>query len=395
MDDPRQSGKVRYPLDEILLLCLAAVISGAKTVSAIAQFGETKLTFLRRFKLFKDGTPAHDHLGDILASLDPEAFQRCFVAWVSALIGAPVEAIAIDGKTQRRSGSKAKGQTAAHIVTPFAARQRLVLAQVKVDAKSNEISAIPALIGMIDMTGAVVTIDAMGCQRAISERIVEKKADYVLALKGSQRCVSERCRRWPRISPFQRLRGGCCRDLVGLPIPGQQFVDLLGWMIRKARQDIGEPRLRVDIVELAGLNERKDGGGPASSGVRTCEGPIPTPDGYAPQGAFGGVIGEADAAVVKETDELDPSRQAVIDVLGEIGLGRQLRTLFGQPHAQVLDERRNGFLAHGDALIGGLAGDRALAGEDLVHAAHGLGRDRRLGVFRMIKQFAPPMRPTV
>jgi predicted transposase YbfD/YdcC len=191
MDDPRQSGKVRYPLDEILLLCLAAVISGAKTVSAIAQFGEMKLTFLRRFKLFKDGTPAHDHLGDILASLDPEAFQRCFVAWVSALIGAPVEAIAIDGKTQRRSGSKAKGQAAAHIVTAFAARQRLVLAQVKVDAKSNEIAAIPALIGMIDMTGAVVTIDAMGCQRAISERIVEKKADYVLALKGNQSALHD------------------------------------------------------------------------------------------------------------------------------------------------------------------------------------------------------------
>jgi predicted transposase YbfD/YdcC len=191
MDDPRQSGKVRYPLDEILLLCLAAVISGAKTVSAIAQFGEMKLMFLRRFKPFKDGTPAHDHLGDILASLDPEAFQCCFVAWVSALIGAPVEAIAIDGKTQRRSGSKAKGQAAAHIVTAFAARQRLVLAQVKVDAKSNEITAIPALIGMIDMTGAVVTIDAMGCQRVISEQIVEKKADYVLALKGNQSALHD------------------------------------------------------------------------------------------------------------------------------------------------------------------------------------------------------------
>ena len=191
MDDPRQSGKVRYPLDEILLLCLAGVISGAKTVSAIAQFGEMKLMFLRRFKPFKDGTPAHDHLGDILASLDPEAFQCCFVAWVSALIGAPVEAIAIDGKTQRRSGSKAKGQAAAHIVTAFAARQRLVLAQVKVDAKSNEITAIPALIGMIDMAGAVVTIDAMGCQRVISEQIVEKKADYVLALKGNQSALHD------------------------------------------------------------------------------------------------------------------------------------------------------------------------------------------------------------
>jgi predicted transposase YbfD/YdcC len=94
-------------------------------------------------------------------------------------------------QTQRRSGSKAKGQAAAHIVTAFAARQRLVLAQVKVDAKSNEIAAIPALIGMIDMTGAVVTIDAMGCQRVISEQIVEKKADYVLALKGNQSALHD------------------------------------------------------------------------------------------------------------------------------------------------------------------------------------------------------------
>lgn len=106
LPDPRQSGKVRYPLDEVLLLCLMAVVAGAKTVSAIAEFGETKLEFLRRFRQFRDGTPAHDHLGDILASLDAAAFQRCFVAWVAALTGAPVEAVAIDGKTLRRSGAR-------------------------------------------------------------------------------------------------------------------------------------------------------------------------------------------------------------------------------------------------------------------------------------------------
>ena len=184
--DPRQRGKVRYPLDEILLLCLMAVVAGAKTVSAIAEFGETKLEFLRRFRPFLDGTPAHDHLGDILASLDAEAFQRCFVAWVAALTGAPVEAVAIDGKTLRRSGGKAVAQTPVHMVSAFAARQRLVLAQVAVDAKSNEIVAIPALLDMLTIEGAIVSIDAMGCQRAIAAKIVAKKADYVLALKGNQ-----------------------------------------------------------------------------------------------------------------------------------------------------------------------------------------------------------------
>jgi len=186
LPDPRQSGKVRYPLDEILLLCLMAVVAGAKTVSAIAEFGETKLAFLRRFRPFRDGTPAHDHLGDILASLDAEAFQRCFVAWVAALIGAPVEAVAIDGKTLRRSGGKTAAQMPVHMVSAFATRQRLVLAQVAVDAKSNEIVAIPALLDMLTIEAAVVSIDAMGCQRAIAEKIVGKKADYVLALKGNQ-----------------------------------------------------------------------------------------------------------------------------------------------------------------------------------------------------------------
>jgi predicted transposase YbfD/YdcC len=186
LPDPRQSGKVRYPLDEVLLLCLMAVVAGAKTVSAIAEFGETKLEFLRRFRQFRDGTPAHDHLGDILASLDAAAFQRCFVAWVAALTGAPVEAVAIDGKTLRRSGGKAAGQMPVHMVSAFAARQRLVLAQVAVDAKSNEIVAIPALLDMLTIEGAVVSIDAMGCQRAIAGKIIGKKADYVLALKGNQ-----------------------------------------------------------------------------------------------------------------------------------------------------------------------------------------------------------------
>ena len=131
---------------------------------------------LRRFRPFGDGTPAHDHLGDILASLDAGAFQRCFVAWVSSLTGAPVEnvghgVIAIDGKTSRRSGSKRAGPPALHMVSAFAARQRLVLGQVAVAEKSNEIVAIPKLIDMMAIEGAVVTIDAMGCQRDIAQKI--------------------------------------------------------------------------------------------------------------------------------------------------------------------------------------------------------------------------------
>src|SRR3954462_710052 len=106
LKDPRQQGKVSYPLDEILLLCLLAVLAGAETVTDIALFGVKKLALLRRFRPFADGTPAHDHLGDILAALDPEQFQKCFVAWVAALTGAPEGFIAIDGKTSRGSAGK-------------------------------------------------------------------------------------------------------------------------------------------------------------------------------------------------------------------------------------------------------------------------------------------------
>jgi predicted transposase YbfD/YdcC len=183
LPDRRQCAKVMYPLDEVLLLCLLAVLAGAETVTDIARFGDKKLQLLRRFRPFREGTPAHDHLGDILATLDAEQFQACFVAWVASLIGVPEGVVAIDGKTSRRSkGAKAP----IHMVSAFAARQRLVLGQVKVADKVNEIVAIPKLLDMLAIEDAIVTIDAMGCQRAIAQKIVDKKADYVLALKGNQ-----------------------------------------------------------------------------------------------------------------------------------------------------------------------------------------------------------------
>lgn len=188
LPDPRQRGKVMYPLEEVLLLCLLAVLAGAETIVDIARFGQKKLAFLRRFRPFAEGTPAHDHLGDILASLEAEPFQRCFVAWVVSLTGTTAEVIAIDGKTSRRSkGAKAP----IHMVSAFAARQRLVLGQIKVADKANEILAIPRLLDMLAIEGAIVTIDAMGCQRGIAQKIIDKKADYVLALKGNQGTLRE------------------------------------------------------------------------------------------------------------------------------------------------------------------------------------------------------------
>jgi predicted transposase YbfD/YdcC len=187
--DHRQPGKVIYPLREVLLLTLMAVLAGATAFTEIARFGERKIGLLRRFLPFANGTPAHDHLGDIFAALDPEPFRACFVTWVAGQTGAPPDAIAIDGKTargSRKSAKEAGAKEAIHIVSAFAVSQRLVLAQAKVGEKSNEIVAIPALLDLLRIEGATVTIDAMGCQRAIAQKIIDKKADYVIALKGNQ-----------------------------------------------------------------------------------------------------------------------------------------------------------------------------------------------------------------
>ena len=191
MPDPRQAGKVIYPLGEVLLLCLLAVLAGAESFVDIALFGEKKLNLLRRFLPFRDGTPSHDQLGDIFATLDAVKFQHCFVSWVASLTGAAAEVIAIDGKTVRRSFQKKGAKAPIHMVSAFAARQRLVLGQVKVAEKSNEIVAIPALLDMLAIEGAIVSIDAIGCQRDIAEKIIAKKADYVLALKGNQGTLRE------------------------------------------------------------------------------------------------------------------------------------------------------------------------------------------------------------
>jgi predicted transposase YbfD/YdcC len=191
LPDSRQPGKVIYPLPEVLLLCLMAVLSGAEDFVSIARWGRGRIDFLRRFLPFKDGTPSHDQLGDIFATLDATLFQQCFVAWVASISGISADVIAIDGKTSRRSADKSKGKAAIHIVSAFAARQRLVLGQVKVADKSNEIIAIPALLDMLAIEGAVVTIDAMGCQRDIAQKVIDKKADYILALKGNQGTLRE------------------------------------------------------------------------------------------------------------------------------------------------------------------------------------------------------------
>ena len=191
LDDPRQSGKVAYPLSEMLLQCLLAVLAGADSWVEVALFGKRKLDFLRRFAAFEAGTPSHDQFGNLFAALDAEGFQKCFIAWVAALAKLGPDIVAIDGKTLRRSYQEGGAKAPIHMISAFASSQRLVLGQRKVADKSNEITAIPELLDLLTIKGAVVTIDAMGCQKEIARKIVEKEADYVLALKGNQGTLSD------------------------------------------------------------------------------------------------------------------------------------------------------------------------------------------------------------
>lgn len=186
LEDPRIDRKKLYPLPEILLIVLCAIICGAQSWRDFVTFGEEKLEYLQRFLPFEHGIPSKNTFARVLASLDPMMFKRCFIDWIQSFQLALKEVIAIDGKCLRRSFDKATGQSAIHMVSAFATSNKLVLGQEKVSEKSNEITAIPKLLDLLAIEGTIVSIDAMGTQKKIAKKIREKKADYVLSLKGNQ-----------------------------------------------------------------------------------------------------------------------------------------------------------------------------------------------------------------
>ena len=186
LEDPRQQAKVLYPLPEILLLLLCATLAGADDVVEIALWGDEHLAFLRRFLPCEHGVPSHDTLGEVIAALDPEPFKACFAAWVEGLREAEPDLVAIDGKTSRRTHARCKGRDPLHLVSAWAARQRLVLGQEAVSSKSNEITAIPLLLERLALEGALVTIDAIGTQTGIAATILRRGGDYLLALKENR-----------------------------------------------------------------------------------------------------------------------------------------------------------------------------------------------------------------
>jgi len=184
--DPRVERNREHLLEEVLLIAIAAVLSGAESWNDIADYGKAKLEWLKTFLTLPSGIPSHDTFNRVFAALDPDELEKGFVAWVGSIAKLTAgEVVAIDGKAlcgTREPGTKA----IVHMVSAWAEGNGLVLGQRKVDEKSNEITAIPKLLDALELSGTVVTIDAMGCQRSIAGKIVEKKADYILAVKENQ-----------------------------------------------------------------------------------------------------------------------------------------------------------------------------------------------------------------
>ncbi len=193
LTDPRRDHLKAHRLLDILTIALCAVICGADDWVEVETFGRAKVAWLRTFLELPGGIPSHDTFGRVFARLDPDEFRRCFIPWVQAVVGAPGrQVVAVDGKTLRRSHDRGAGKAALHLVSAWASTSGVVLGQVATDAKSNEITAIPVLLKLLALEGAVVTIDAMGCQTAIAEQIVEQRADYVLALKDNHEKLHDR-----------------------------------------------------------------------------------------------------------------------------------------------------------------------------------------------------------
>jgi predicted transposase YbfD/YdcC len=191
LDDPRIERHKLYPLIELLFVVLCGTICGAESWRDYVLFGKEKLPFLREHYPFINGIPSKNTFARVLAALDSEAFKHCFIEWVKTLQKILNSVIAIDGKTLCNSIDKIAGSSAIHMVSAFATEARLVLAQQKVDEKSNEITAIPKLLDLLDLKGQIITIDAMGTQKAIAKQIIDKEGDYVLALKGNQGTLNE------------------------------------------------------------------------------------------------------------------------------------------------------------------------------------------------------------
>jgi predicted transposase YbfD/YdcC len=207
--DPRATRRCDHQLIDILVIAAIAVIACAESWEDIELYGRSKLAWLKTFLALPNGIPSHDTFRRVFMLIDPDAFEGCFVRWAQSLTGkVEREVVAIDGKTIRRSGSRRHDHGPLHLVSAWASDQGLVLGQREVDGKSNEITAIPELLDTLHLDGAIVTLDAMGCQKDIAARIRAKGADYLLALKANHGRAFEAAQEHFECTCFNRGAGG-------------------------------------------------------------------------------------------------------------------------------------------------------------------------------------------
>lgn len=193
MPDPRRNN-ARHKLMDILTIAVFAVICGADGWAAVAEYGRAKFSWLRTFLELPHGIPSHDTFGDVFAKLQPEAFERCFMEWMKKMVQLSCgQLVAIDGKSLRRSFEHGWDKSGmAHVVSAFVAANRMVFAQVKTEGKGQELSAIEKLLDLLDLNGAVVTIDALGCQKEIARQILDAHGQYLLQVKDNQPALHQK-----------------------------------------------------------------------------------------------------------------------------------------------------------------------------------------------------------
>jgi predicted transposase YbfD/YdcC len=191
LDDPRLDRKKQHSLMDILFISLCAVVCGAKSFVDMADFGRAKIEWFNERLRLENGIPSHDTFRRVYSLIDPEQFQECFISWTGAISKEVHDVIAFDGKSLRHSFDSSTGMSAIHVMNAWSSANDLCLGQMKVDGKSNEIKAMPKLLKMMDVKGAVITADALNCQKDIAKQIVDQGADYVLALKGNHESLFE------------------------------------------------------------------------------------------------------------------------------------------------------------------------------------------------------------
>lgn len=237
--DPRIDRTKRHPLVSVLFIGICSVLCGAESWEQMEDFGNERQEWIKQYVELPHGIPSHDTFGRVFAQIDSRSFQESFLGWVKLVsLKMPRQIISIDGKTLRRSHDRAKGKEALHLVSAWACANHLVLGQVKTDAKSNEITAIPELLKLLDLCGSIVTVDAMGTQKEIAEEIQNKKGDYVMALKGNHELLHEEVKTYwedsrlpaSEYQAFETVDKGHGR----MEIRRYRISDQIGWLQPKA-----------------------------------------------------------------------------------------------------------------------------------------------------------------